>query len=105
MVKTIIVLLFALAFIPANARGFEIETKWRCGDTTTMRDELSRRGEQIIGTGAIQNTTEAKFLMSLWVSPKTGNWTILATFLERNEITCVVGFGTAFNPNINRPVI
>ncbi len=105
MVKILIVFLCSLALIPANAKGFEIETKWRCGETTTIRDELTRRGEQVIGSGAIQNTTEAKFLMSLWVSPKTGNWTILATFLERNEITCVVSFGTTFSANLNRPVI
>ena len=105
MVKTLIVFLCSLAFVPANARGFEIDTKWRCGETTSIRDELTRRGEQVMGSGAIQNTAEAKFLMSIWASPKTGNWTILATLLERNEITCVVSFGTAFNPNAGRPII
>jgi hypothetical protein len=94
-----------LTLCSANAKSFDIETKWHCGETSTIRDDLVKRGEQFIISGAIQNNTSAKFLMSFWVNGKTGNWTVLATFLEKNEITCVVSFGTGFESKPPRLMI
>lgn len=94
-----------LILFSANAKSFDIETKWRCGETTSIRDDLIKRGEQFIISGAIQNNTSAKFLMSFWVNTKTGNWTVLATFLEQNDITCVVSFGTGFEAKPPRLMI
>lgn len=105
MDKLLIGLAVFLTLLSANAKSFDLDTKWRCGETTAVRDELIRRGEQIIVTGAVQNNTSAKFLMSFWTNPKTGNWTILVTFLEQNDTTCVVSFGTGLESKIPRLMI
>lgn len=99
------VLLMTLAPLATAQNQFEIDAKWRCGDTDAIRTALTQRGEEFIGSGAVQNNTEARFLMSIWVNPKTKNWTILATVLEKNTISCVVSFGTQFAPQTSRPAI
>lgn len=91
--------------VQAGQNQFDIDAKWRCGETSAIKEALSQRGEEFIGSGAVQNNTQARFLMSIWVNPKTKNWTILATVLENNEISCVMSFGTQFAPQIARPTI
>ena len=105
MGKLLVGLAVFLTLFSANAKSFEIDTKWRCGDTNTIRNDLVKRGEQFIISGAIQNNASAKFLMSFWVNGQTGNWTVLATFLEQNDITCVVTFGTGFEAKTPRLMI
>jgi hypothetical protein len=89
----------------ASQNQFDIDAKWQCGETNIIKETLSQRGEEFIGSGAVQNTAQARFLMSIWVNPKTRHWTILATVLEKNEISCVVSFGTLFSPQMSKPTI
>lgn len=79
---------------PAQAQVKEIETKWICGKTDTLKEDLIRNGERFWASGAIQGSGEPQFLMSLWINPNTGNWTIVATLLRNNSLSCVVTFGT-----------
>lgn len=89
-------LLFATMVLaaPAQAQVKEIETKWVCGKTEALKEDLARSGEQFWASGPVYGADEPKFLMSLWINPSTRSWTIVATFLRDNSLSCVVGFGT-----------
>jgi len=79
---------------PAQAQVKEIETKWICGKTDTLKEDLVRNGERFWASGAIQGSAEPQFLMSLWINTNTGNWTIVATLLRNSNLSCVITFGT-----------
>lgn len=79
---------------PAQAQVKEIETKWLCGKTELLKEDLIRNGEQFWSSGVVQATGEPELLMSLWTNPTTGHWTIVATLLRNNSISCVVSMGT-----------
>jgi hypothetical protein len=81
---------------PAQAQTREIETKWLCGRTDAIKEDLVRSGEQFWASGAVQGSTEPRFLMSIWVNPSSKSWTIVATLLEDNSLSCVMSFGTAW---------
>lgn len=97
-------LYFLLGFImgalifasPAKAQTREIDAKWICGPTEKIKHDLAASGEQFWASGAIQGSKEPRFLMSLWVNPATGSWTVMATLLEENSLSCVVTFGLGF---------
>lgn len=79
---------------PVQAQVKEIDTKWICGKTDALKEDLARNGEQFWASGAMHGTDEPKFLISLWINPATRNWTIVATLLRNNSLSCVVTFGT-----------
>lgn len=79
---------------PVQAQTREIEAKWICGRTETIKEDLVKNGEQFWASGAIQGSEEPRFLMSLWVNPATKSWTVIATLLEDNSFSCVVTFGS-----------
>ena len=81
---------------PAQAQVKEIETKWVCGKTEALKEDLARSGEQFWASGPVHGEDEPKFLMSLWVNPSTRSWTIVATLLRDTSMSCVVGFGTSW---------
>lgn len=87
------VLLFAA---PAHAQTTEIDTKWVCGRTEAIKEDLTRSGERFWASGAIQGGTDPQFLMSIWVNPNTTSWSIVATLLRNNAVSCVVTFGTGW---------
>lgn len=96
MAKLVATLFLLVGLFSTPAWGFEIDSKWQCSDTNTLKENLRRYGEEVFSTGAIHGQDRARFLMSLWTNPATGTWTLVATVLENNNISCVMGFGTAF---------
>lgn len=97
MVKLLATVFLLIVLTSNPAYSFNVDTKWQCADTSTLKENLKSRGEAVFSTGAIQNQDRARFLMSLWTNPATGTWTLMATVLEDTEISCIMSFGTAFN--------
>lgn len=91
-------LLFATMVLaaPAQAQVQEIETKWICGKTEALKEDLARNGEQFWASGTMHGTDEPKFLISLWINPSNRSWTIVATLLRNTTLSCVVTFGTGW---------
>lgn len=108
--KTLLYFLFgfflATMIFARPAHAVDVDTKWRCGETMEIRNSLIRNGEQFIISGAIPgNQSDKGFLMSLWANQQTGTWTILATVIEKNDVSCVVSFGTNFTELKTQPFI
>lgn len=79
-----------LCLIPQLTLAAEaVATQMVCDDTkkivTSLKEEYNEK-PIIIGKA----TDEAGSLMTLWMSPTTGSWTILAT---KGDVSCIIGVG------------
>ncbi len=103
MAKKITYLLLAALFLAlifgGSVQASEVSSKWICDQTSVLKADISRNKEQLLASGIVQGAEEPNFLMSLWVNPATGSWTMLATVLADNSASCVVSFGTGFSVN------
>ena len=60
-----------------------------CDETTIVTKMLVENFKEIpIIMG--KTNDEANSVMSFWINPKTGTWTIVAT---KNQLSCVIGVG------------
>jgi len=65
----------------------------QCFDTDVLFGELRRSYREVpLATGKADD--EAESIMSIWIHPTLGTWSIIAT---KNSLSCVIGYGKEFN--------
>lgn len=79
--------------MPVSAAGEFTAAKWECGPTTQLQSALHNNGEDITAVGAVGDT----ILLTLWVNPKSKEWTIVVTTENQLDVSCIVLYGNKFS--------
>jgi hypothetical protein len=92
--KYLTILFLSLTLNNAQAKSPEevVPTEIICYDTATLFKTLKEVHKEYPIAAGIANDI-AQSTTTIWVSPKTKSWTIVAT---KQAISCVIGTGTMF---------
>lgn len=64
----------------------------QCFDTDALFKEL-RSGYKEVPLATGKADDQAESIMSIWIQPTIGNWTVVAT---KGTLSCVIGYGKDF---------
>jgi len=92
--KYLTILFLSLTLNNAQAKSPEevVPTKIICYDTATLFKTLKEVHTEYPIAAGIANDN-AQSTMTIWVSPRTKSWSIVAT---KQAISCIIGAGTMF---------
>jgi hypothetical protein len=92
--KYLTILFLSLTLNNAQAKSPEevVPTEIICYDTATLFKTLKEVHKEYPIAAGIANDI-AQSTTTIWVSPKTKSWTIVAT---KQAISCIIGTGTMF---------
>lgn len=95
--KTLIAVVFLCIFsntVFANdeEESIILKTEIPCYNTDTLLNTLKKEYKEVPILYGIAND-QAESTMSVWTSPSTKSWSIIAT---KGEISCIVGTGIGF---------
>jgi hypothetical protein len=86
---------------PANADTSTVDTKWICGSTDQLSEELTALGETVILAGALDDIA----VFTLWANPKTHSWSAVATSTTNKEKSCLIVHGKNLVPVTPKTII
>jgi len=89
---SILFLSLTLLTAQANSPVEVVPTEIKCYDTVTLFKTLKEVHTEYPIAAGIANDI-AQSTTTIWVSPKTKSWTIVAT---KQAISCIIGTGTMF---------
>ena len=93
--KYLTTILLSLTLLTTQAKSSEevVTTEITCYDTDVLLKTLSETYKEYPIAMGMTND-KAKSTTSLWVSPSTKSWTIVAT---KQSISCIIGAGIEFD--------
>jgi hypothetical protein len=107
IIKTGVILLLVfcsyslLAPAQADPTVNTVDTKWICGDSEQLSEELTAMGETVILAGSLDDIA----VFTLWVNPKTRSWSAVATSTKNKEMSCLIVHGKNLVPVLPKNTI
>lgn len=92
--KYLSILVLSLTLLTSQAKSPEevVTTEIICYDTATLFKTLKETHKEYPIAAGMTNDN-AQSTTTIWVSPRTKSWTIVAT---KQAISCIIGTGTMF---------